>query len=979
MLNDMMLWASKYDDDEVIECALNKVDLYHMEQNDAPRIVELVAQNDIETALQRIKSFGGNDKDGLQRKFILYMLCLMELTLLDSKDKPFRREAIEKLLRHLDDNLRGDYSILNWNDFFPSYILFLIVCELAAQNLDYLVLIQRTTEFELEWIDKKGHLNQFQLKILLDCILNISNIKNRFNYLHKIAILLTKSNRLEEAALVLNSALECASFLRDKILMIESFLSVSKIFSNIGDFDRAISIVYEALKWGQNLTVNYEKSKAFYLISLALAQQGNIKEALTHAILISDESDKYKAINSISLELAKQGKFIDAAALAKSINSEYWKSLALITISEQLAKKGLSELSESVVKDAVDCAAGISDYFLKSSALRLISSSLAEKGDITGSSCILEMALDSALHIPTNKEKSQILTEISSVYSKQLKVERAVYVLAEALGSVQKINDELDFDIALSEILFTLIKYGQFDQIKKVIILFKNEYIKSFELKKIIYELARIGEIKKANLYVAEIKLEQLEWEARSEIVAHIARQGEIGEALMQSRIITDNHWRRKALKLIGNEMAKIANLKALKHLFEEAISLGLCATPVSDKNRVYGELANKYVTNGAFRTGLELANTIDDEYIKVSILCSIFKHISLHQDLLLALNNARSLSTRYFKSRALKTIAIVIAKNDLTNAFEIFSEAIECARDIDNKSDMCIALQEIAIELNYLDYAKEAMLLVNEVIKCAREITSYRERSLALKGVSSKLQLLGKSDDANTILQEAFEYALQINDVHQESSAMRSISSEFAKQGKIENAIQCSEYIKIEYYKAESIANIAIEISRLGRTKEALLLLKHKCQKGTSKIKAYIEIQFENCKNNYFELSKQIEGEIINTKERQNFWEGLGSKNFNHSIWSNAFILFGFNYPSESSIFYLKGCVHSISHAEADINQLKVILPLIINDADSLKEVLVKYTIYEVFFGNATSKKLNQFSQNLNIQWAIDSKNKLI
>jgi hypothetical protein len=60
MLNDMMLWASKYDDDEVIECSLNKVDLHHLEQNDAPRIVELVAQNDIETAFQRIESFGGN-------------------------------------------------------------------------------------------------------------------------------------------------------------------------------------------------------------------------------------------------------------------------------------------------------------------------------------------------------------------------------------------------------------------------------------------------------------------------------------------------------------------------------------------------------------------------------------------------------------------------------------------------------------------------------------------------------------------------------------------------------------------------------------------------------------------------------------------------------------------------------------------------------------------------------------------------------
>ncbi|MFM7913004.1 MAG: hypothetical protein ACKO9W_12560, partial [Bacteroidota bacterium] len=156
MLNDMMLWASKYDDDEVIECALNKVDLYHMEQNDAPRIVELVAQNDIETALQRIESFGGNDKEGLQRKFILYMLCLMELTLLDSKEKPFRRDAIEKLLRHLDDNLRGDYSVLNWKDFFPSYTMFLMACDWAEMGLDYSTVYKRADNWEKDWLSEKG-------------------------------------------------------------------------------------------------------------------------------------------------------------------------------------------------------------------------------------------------------------------------------------------------------------------------------------------------------------------------------------------------------------------------------------------------------------------------------------------------------------------------------------------------------------------------------------------------------------------------------------------------------------------------------------------------------------------------------------------------------------------------------------------------------------------------------------------------------
>ena len=58
MLNDMMLWASKYDYDDVIECALNKVDLHHQEQNDAPRIVGLVVQSEIDIALQRIEAFG---------------------------------------------------------------------------------------------------------------------------------------------------------------------------------------------------------------------------------------------------------------------------------------------------------------------------------------------------------------------------------------------------------------------------------------------------------------------------------------------------------------------------------------------------------------------------------------------------------------------------------------------------------------------------------------------------------------------------------------------------------------------------------------------------------------------------------------------------------------------------------------------------------------------------------------------------------
>jgi hypothetical protein len=150
MLGEMMSWASKFDDEEVIECALNKVDLYHQEQNDAPRIVQLVADGVVEIALDRIGAFGGDDQVSLQRKFILYMLCLMELTLLESKDKEHANSGIEKLLKHLDENLPVNHSILNWGDFFPSYLIFQLTEKWEQLRLDSVILYKRTDERSLE-------------------------------------------------------------------------------------------------------------------------------------------------------------------------------------------------------------------------------------------------------------------------------------------------------------------------------------------------------------------------------------------------------------------------------------------------------------------------------------------------------------------------------------------------------------------------------------------------------------------------------------------------------------------------------------------------------------------------------------------------------------------------------------------------------------------------------------------------------------
>jgi hypothetical protein len=190
MLNEMMAWASKFnEEDEVIECALSKVDLYHQEQNDAPRIVQLVADGDLETALERIEKFGGQDKEGLQRKFILYMLCLMELTLLDSKNKDHAKSSIEKLLKHFDENIpANEPDLINWNDFFPSYLVFEIACECSKIDLNGIIIYYRTLEWDFDWIPNKINLNYNQLKLLSDCKIKLErqnqqhrNILKRFS------------------------------------------------------------------------------------------------------------------------------------------------------------------------------------------------------------------------------------------------------------------------------------------------------------------------------------------------------------------------------------------------------------------------------------------------------------------------------------------------------------------------------------------------------------------------------------------------------------------------------------------------------------------------------------------------------------------------------------------------------------------------------------------------------------------------------
>jgi tetratricopeptide (TPR) repeat protein len=498
LLNHLLQWAARYDDDEIIECALNKVDLHHLEQNDAPRIVELVAQNDLDAALQRIEAFGGNDAEGLRRKFTLYMLCLMELTLLHSKDKPFRRAATTQILQHLDTHLPVDHSVLKWNDFFPSYLLFRMACQWAEMGLDYMVVYKRTRDWEKDWITPKGPYNDNQFEVLLTCARGISDMfESVLPALATISTELAKQGKSEEADSAMQESIECARGMSDGYWKSSVLKDISTELAKQGKSEEAASAMQKSLECARGMS-DVWKSSVLEDISTELAKQGKSEESLECARGISDDNRKIHALADISTELAKQGKTEEAASAmqesiecARGISVDVSKSRALADISTELAKQGKSE-------ESLECARGMSDGYWKSRALAAISTELAKQGKSEEAASAMQESIECARGISDDDRKIHALAAITTELAKQGKTEEAASAMQETLECAKGISDDDRKIHVLAAISTELAKQNKVDEALACARGISDGYWKCSVLKDISTEMAKQGKSEEA-------------------------------------------------------------------------------------------------------------------------------------------------------------------------------------------------------------------------------------------------------------------------------------------------------------------------------------------------------------------------------------------------------------------------------------------------------------------------------------------------
>jgi hypothetical protein len=795
-------------EDDMLEAALCLVDLKYEEANDAPQIVEMVANGEIDLALKRIESFGGADKEGMKRKFILYMLCLMELTLLDSKDKPFRKSAIEKLLNHLDENIPVDHSLLNWNDFFSSYLVFKMACEWTSMELDFIRLLKRTRELYLDWIAEIGPYNDLQFQVLLEFARvsiyarGISGYNEKNEAIKAISTELAKQGKLEES-------LDCARGINDNDQKSKALSAISTELTKQGKLREGESVMQQSLEYARGISGYNEKNEAFKAISTELAKQGKLEESLECARGISDDDQMSKALSAISTELTKQGKLTERESVmqqsleyARGISGYNDKNEAFKAISTELAKQGKLE-------ESLECARCISYDRLRSEAFTAISTELAKQGK-------LEESLECARGISDDDQKSKALSLISTELAKKGKLTEGESIMQQSLECAWGIGDDDLKSEAFIVISMELVKQGKLttghsvmQQLLECTRGISNDDQKSKALSVISTELAKRGKLEESLECARGISDDNQKCKALLLISTELAKQGKFkeGESVMQdsyecARGIDDNNQMSKTLSAISTELAKQGKL-------EESIE---CARGISDyeqKSKALSAISTELAKQGKLTEGesvmqqsLECARGISDDWKKINTLVEISKEYT-HQE-----------------------------KNH--ESYEIINEALLITRKIKSERVKPIALLCISSELERQGIINKSIDTLKEATEAARSISGkhiFFRKSMLLIHISAKYHDQGRIEESGSILQEALGIALELpewnlNAQPGRSNAMRPISIELARKDDMAMALKIGKDIAFASVRHTCWELMANTIFNRDGTKKSLELI---------------------------------------------------------------------------------------------------------------------------------------------------------
>jgi len=828
-LHSVMSWASKYKDDEVIECGLQMVDLHHQEQNAAPQIVALVAEGDFESAMKRIEQFGGNDKEGLQRKFILYMLCLMELTLLESKNKPFRKEGIEKLLKHLDEQLPVDHSVLNWGKFFSAYLTFKMAFIWEELGIDYLIVFKRTNEWDYEWINNSKIIRTKSLNVLLSCSkLLRENEKNET--LKSLSIQLTKRRSY-------GAAVKFANLILNNSLKSQACLKISSELKN------------------------NKKDKLSDLI---------LNTAIENALLIDNVLVKIRALTSISNYLISIGKKGDAIELSNSAfrtieetSDSRQKGISISILSTNYEKLGWRKKSNELIQQAIEIADSVNSR-IKVSILKFIAIELAIQGKNKKLNSVIQDAIDSALNIAVDVPRNSAISELSIGL-----LEFGHFKKAKILAD--KNTNLWDKGRALDRISLKLVIQGKIEEALVITQEIKNDFMRTASFLNIAVEMIKIGKYNEANHIAVQLEVNKLfklceefykkkrfsevysllykmiaqettnDISSRVKIISKLSKEKSLEQnytdAIIITRSVDSNHngTKSRLLASISTAMFEQGQTKTSLLIIEEALQCAL-----EDDHHIFMYENLKYILNELIKQGnieyaLEMLNHIQIKRDKIIVLSSLSTSLFLRGNTQLAnqflLEAKQSILSDYnSESNSLIDYSLFQLSIDLFKQ-GMYGESASMIRLINDKVKKCEAIAAISAFSRFqgnkeIPVLKSTELL--EIYNCLGNEINDSERDTVRCILTKELIYEGQDQKAKIFIneikidkikhsalsalseylfinhryQEAEQILMQLKNNIEKQKALHSIVKYVFDKSGLKEVYRCLTFFKIEELK---------------------------------------------------------------------------------------------------------------------------------------------------------------------------------
>ncbi len=835
--------------DDMLEAALCLMELRYEEANEAPRVVEMVKNGEIDPALDRIASFGEGNNKVLHHRFILYMLCLMELTLLDGKEKPFAKAHIERILQHLDENLPVDHSILNWKKFFPGYLVFLMACKWAEMGLDYSVVYKRTAEWGHDWLEEMGPYSERQAEVLLEqarCINDkwekdyglldlykqfakqgmfekaleaLSEVEEewkRLCELKNISVELAKNGLIEEG-------LENARSIGDGKERISALCSISGILASQDNFSRADSVISEAFEFARVINEESQSQSGIVSIAVELARQGKAEKALETVRGIGDDLYRNSALGSIAMELVKKGKVEMALEAAQGVDDEQKRSSTIGSLSLELAKHGM-------VEESFEIARLIEDEHDKSDSFKSISIELAKQGKV-------DRAMEATGEVIFEDHFDSMAESISAelaklgLYKGAKSFSSMIHEVQKMINALLSISAELEGNRRVSEskaVMSEAIEAARGIQ---------NESKRNSALESIACALVEQGKLEKALKIAKGINGAANFEKAIASICFSLANQGKHKTAIIASREIRDEENRNSTLITVSRVLTGGGYIdEALETVeYTKDIPDDESDIRVDTLERISAGFAKKGRFSDALETAPHMLCMISDEMAKQGDYTSIRGNFIKSMEIKNLLNGDRLSSTLHEKSTKMAReglfeesldVALFIDDDLKSNSArsEIITELVKRGRTVKVKDLLRGNRDESSMSLPLNKAADDLALqgMFSEAIGIARSIADGYQKCDALCSISHRLSRSGEVDETNAILFEALQAARGIADEDVGNFALGRVSTAFAKLGMIDEAFEAAYGIRDGRKRSISIESILEQMAVHGKHERA-------------------------------------------------------------------------------------------------------------------------------------------------------------